>query len=56
LYKPRKLRRFANKHFETDGKALYDKGEAKLFQYVIGSADPSYTVPASVTSIADAAF
>jgi hypothetical protein len=46
----------ANKNFETDGKALYDKGKTELFQYAIGSADSSYALPATLTAIAGEAF
>jgi len=41
----------ANKNFETDGKALFDKGKLTLFCYAIGLSDSSYTIPGTVTSI-----
>jgi hypothetical protein len=46
----------ANESFETDGKALYDKGKTTLLQYAIGLTDSSYAVPTTVTSIGDWAF
>ena len=45
----------ANANFETDGKALYDKGKTQLLQYACGLRG-SYTVPATVESIGSNAF
>jgi hypothetical protein len=46
----------ANKSFETDGKALFDKGKATLLYYALGLTDSTYAIPAAVTSIREYAF
>lgn len=46
----------ANKNFETDGKALFDKGKATLLYYAPGLTDASYAIPPSVTRIEEDAF
>jgi hypothetical protein len=46
----------ANTHFETDGKALYNKGKTELLQYAIGLSDATYALPDTLTEIGGGAF
>ncbi len=45
-----------NPHFASENDVLFSKNMTKLIQYPICSAAKSYTIPSTVTEIADAAF
>jgi hypothetical protein len=46
----------ANPNYSSVGGVLFDKGQTTLMQYPYAKAGASYTIPNSVTNIADSAF